>query len=197
MNLTITKLINSLKNIKKNKKIEDVILFGSLVKGKENPKDIDILIVFKEKIDKDLEYEIKTILDNNFSNISITSKTKKGLYEDSFFAKDAIFFEGFSLINEEYIAKKQGYTPFGLFKYETKNLDNTKKTTFYYALNGRGKQKGLIEKYGLIKLSNNALLSPLDKISLTEEFIEVWTNYNYFPTLIPIRLSKKEIIEKY
>lgn len=197
MNSIITKLTNSLKNFKKNSKIEDIILFGSLIKGKENPKDIDILVVFKEEIDKDLEYEIKNNLKNVSLKISIVSKTKKGIYEDSFFAKDAIFFEGFSLFENEYLAKKQGYTPWGLFKYETKNLDNTKKTTFYYALNGRNKQKGLIEQYGLIKLSNNTLLAPLDKIFLTEGFFEKWSNYRLFPILIPTRLSKKEIIEKY
>ena len=191
------KLTDSLKNFKKNTKIEDIILFGSLIKGKENPNDIDILIVFKEEIDKDLEYELKNTLKNVFLKISIVSKTKKSIYENSFFAKDAIFFEGFSLLENEYLAKKQGYTPWGLFKYETRHLDNAKKTTFYYALNGRKKQKGLMMEYGLIKLSNNALLAPLDKMCLTEGFFEKWSNYRLFPILIPTRLSKKEIIEKY
>src|SRR3989344_1739284 len=44
----------------KNKdKIIDIILFGSAIKGKENPRDIDLLILFKEKKDLDLSYELK------------------------------------------------------------------------------------------------------------------------------------------
>ena len=38
--------------------VTDIILFGSAARGKPKPDDIDILLLFREKIDKDVEYAI-------------------------------------------------------------------------------------------------------------------------------------------
>ena len=46
---------------KENKEeIIDIILFGSIVKGKEKPRDIDILLLFKEKKDIDKAYSLRS-----------------------------------------------------------------------------------------------------------------------------------------
>ena len=53
-------LKNKLREIaKKNSEIEDIILFGSIVRCKEKPNDIDILLLFKNKIDKEIEYDVR------------------------------------------------------------------------------------------------------------------------------------------
>ena len=46
-----TKLKSELKDfLKKNRHILlDIIIFGSFIKGKEKPNDIDILILYKDK----------------------------------------------------------------------------------------------------------------------------------------------------
>ena len=60
MILKNTKLKNSIKKLIKNKdNLIDIVVFGSLVRGKYKPNDIDILILFKNNVDKDLEYEIR------------------------------------------------------------------------------------------------------------------------------------------
>ena len=52
-----------IKFYKKNKDIIlDIIIFGSFIKGKENPKDIDILILYKNKKDIEKSYELKKLL---------------------------------------------------------------------------------------------------------------------------------------
>lgn len=183
---------SELKKYSKNKDIKDIILFGSLIRGKSEPKDIDILILFNIKINKDLEYEIKNKLIKNFKNISITSKTN--LNDEFFLARDSIYFEGYSLLKNKYISNEMGYTSFTLFKYKSNNLTNSQKVTFYNALNGRN-NKGLIEKYDCIRLSNNALLVPLEYSEFFKEFFERWTSYTIIPLLIPSRLAKKKIIE--
>ena len=48
--------------LKKNDQITDVVMFGSFMRGKSEPNDIDILIIFKDKIDKDIEYGLKNTL---------------------------------------------------------------------------------------------------------------------------------------
>ena len=196
MNSIITKLSNTLKGYKKRKEIKDIVLFGSLLKGKEDPSDIDVLIILETEVDKDLEYEVRNNLKKVQNKISLNSTTTKELYEESFFARDAIFFEGFSLLEKQFLATKQGYVLWGLFKYKSANLDNTKKTTFYYALNGRNNSQGLIKKYGLIRFSNNSVLVPLNKISLMTDFFDEWTEYTYLPMLIPTRLSRKDLLER-
>ena len=40
-------------------KLLDIILFGSSLRGKENPADIDILLLFKEKEDLEIAYQLK------------------------------------------------------------------------------------------------------------------------------------------
>lgn len=183
---------NKIKKYNKNKQIKDIILFGSAIRGKTNPQDIDILILFNNRINKDLEYEIKQELNKIHENISITSKTT--IDEESFIARDSIYFEGYSLLNKKYLSENMGYTSFTLFKYQTSNLTNSQKVTFYNALNGRN-SKGLIEEYDCIKLSDNALLVPLENSDFFKEFFDKWTDYKLIPLLIPSRLAKKKILE--
>jgi predicted nucleotidyltransferase len=192
MKLNISLMESELKKYSNNKCIRDIILFGSLIRGKSNPRDIDILILFNEEINKNLEYEIKNKLIKIFKNISITSKID--INDEFFLARDSIYFEGYSLFKKKYLSNEMGYTSFTLFKYQTRNLTNTQKVTFYNTLNGRN-NKGLIEKYDCIRFSNNTLLVPLKNSEFFKEFFEKWTEYVIIPILIPSRLAKKKFIE--
>jgi len=175
--------------------LKDIVLFGSFVRGKAKPEDIDILLVFKTKVNKDVEYELKKLFSEYAKNISIIPKTEKECAEPSFDARESILFEGYSLINSKFLAEDFGFASFGLFFYDTKNMTNTKKTKFYYALNGRLSKKGVIDSLNAIKLSDNVIAVPLDKIESAKEFFEYWgIGYKYVPSLIPKRLGRKGII---
>jgi predicted nucleotidyltransferase len=194
MILKNTKLRNSLKKIIKDSEVEDIILFGSVVRGKDRPNDIDILVIFKKKVDKNLEYKIRKELEKYWKNISIVSKTVKTVIEGSFAARESVLFEGRSLISKDNLAEKYGFDSLGMFKYNFSGWDKLQKTKFYYALNGRNSE-GIVNKYDLIKLSDNILLSPLDKIEKVKEFLDSWKlKYLYVPMLIPRRLNKKRIL---
>jgi len=83
-----------------------------------------------------------------------------------------------------------------MFKYNFKGWDKLKKTKFYHALNGRGKNQGVLVNLGGIKLSDQIILIHLDKIELFREFLESWKlDYKYIPLLMPERLSRKKILE--
>lgn len=175
--------------------IKDIILFGSLMRGKPEPQDIDILILFRKKIDKEIEYEFKKLLLPKIKNISLISKTEETCQESSFDAREGILFEGYSLIKGSFLAEGFGFISFGLFFYSTKELSNTDKTKFYYALNGRNLAKGMVEKLKGIKLSDNLIAFPLDEIELAKNFFDFWKlEYRYVPALMPQRLGRKEII---
>lgn len=192
-----TKLINSLKQVlDKNEEILDIILFGSIIRGKQNPADTDILVLFKEKIDKNAEYNIKKLLEKYYKNISIISKTKENILSESFDARESILFEGISLISGRNIAQDYGFTQFGAFKYNFKEWDKLKKTKFYYALNGRSNSEGISDRLGCIKLSDSIVLVTLKNIENFREFLDSWNlQYIYIPMLIPSRLGRKKILE--
>ena len=185
----------------KNKdKIIDIILFGSVLKGKENPRDIDLLILFKEKKNLDLSYELKKRLKN--FNLDINSKSYNELFDNTFKAREAILSEGFSLIQNKFISSGLGFSNFVLFRYELKKLSKSYRMRFYYSLYGRGKERGMIKKLNLIKFSETILLSPIEHEAEIVNYLDAWKlKYIMFPILIPKRIrelfeGKNELIKK-
>ena len=188
---------NLRKLIKKNEEIEDIIVFGSLVRGKIKPNDIDIIVIFKNKVNKDIEYEIRKEIEKEYNNISIISKTKENILDEAFDARESILFEGISLLSDENLADKYGFSSLGMFKYKLTDFNSLKKTKFYHTLNGRSGKEGIVNKLDAIKISDNLIFVPIEKIEEFKEFLELWNiNYTYIPTLIPKRLNKKSILEK-
>jgi len=61
MKLNTTKLSKLSKTFQKKYKeeIKDIILFGSSLRGKLEQEDIDILILFNKKTNKEIEYEFQ------------------------------------------------------------------------------------------------------------------------------------------
>jgi predicted nucleotidyltransferase len=197
MILKNTKLKNELKKFVSGKEIDDILVFGSTIRGKEKPNDLDLLVVFNKKVDKEQEQKIKIILKKHFNNISIISKTKITILDQSFDARESVLFEATSLLTGSNLAKKYGFISFGMFKYDFSTWNKLQKTKFYYALNGRGSAEGIFQKTESIKLSDQIVLVPLDKIELFREFLESWKlDYKYVPMIIPERLGKKRILGK-
>lgn len=183
-----TKFLNEIKVFfKENKsKLIDIILFGSVVKGKEEPKDIDLLVLFKEKKDLDLSYKLRKKLEKKNFKVEIISKTYKELFESVFKAREAILSEGFSLIYKKFLSEGFGYINFILFKYELRKFSKSDRMRFYYSLYGRGKEKGMIKKLNLIKFSETILLCFIEFENKVMEYLDAWKiEYIKFPILIP------------
>ncbi len=196
MNSKITQLKKITKSFYKRNigKIEDIVVFGSFMRGKEKPSDIDILMIFKENIDKNLEYDYRKKMP---ANISVISKTLKTCLDRHFDGREGYLFEGFSLVKSHYTASDYGFASFGAFIYETSQLDNTTKTRFYYALNGRGGSNGAIGTFEGIKISDNTIFVPLIKIEQARDFFDFWKlEYKFIPVLLPERLARKAILAK-
>ena len=197
MILKSTELKNKIKNLLGNDgNLLDIIIFGSSIRGKHNPNDIDILILFKLKVDKDVEYKIRKELDKYHNNISVISKTENTLFDLGFDARESILFEGESILSGKNIAESYGFSRFAGFKYNFKGWTNLQKTKFYYALNGRKKNKGISKELDAIKLSDSFIIIPIHKMELFKDFLDSWQiNYKYIPIIMPSRLGKKYILE--
>ena len=90
MKLNITTLSKLSKNLQRKYKeeVKDIILFGSSLRGKLEPGDVDVLILFNKKIDREIEYEFKKQVSKIIEDISLISKTEDGLYNPSFAARE-------------------------------------------------------------------------------------------------------------
>lgn len=191
-----TKLINELKKkAKQHPTIEDIILFGSFVRGKAKPQDIDVLLIFKTGVDKEIEYTIRKALEKFYPNVSLLAKTTRTILDRAFDARESILFEGISLLDGVPYCSKFGFSARGMFRYDFKNWSSLQRTKFYHAFNGRRSTKGIVDRTQSIKLSDKVVLVPVENIELFKEFLESWgLEYRYIPLLLPKRLDRKDLL---
>ena len=79
--------------------IIDILLFGTVERAKAQPKDIDVLIIFKKKKDLMIAQELRKRFIAKISlPIQITTKTYEELFQSSFVVRESILSEGYSLI---------------------------------------------------------------------------------------------------
>ena len=175
---------------KENKKeIIDIILFGSSIRRKEKPKDIDLLILYNDKKDIDLSYELEKKLKRKGYDVEIVDKTYGELFEGTFKAMEGILSEGYSLIFNKFLSEGFGYMNLILFKYDLKGLNKSQRMRFYYSLYGRNKNQGVLNELSAIKFSETVLLCEIENSEIMKEYLKNWDiKFKEFPILIPNRL---------
>ncbi len=174
----------------KNKdELFDIVLFGSSLRGKSNPQDVDILILYKNKKDIDLSYEFRKEIEKIGFDVEIIDKTYKDLLDPSFKAREAFLAEGYSLVYDNFLSRGLGYMNFVLFKYELKGFSKSNRMRFYYSLYGRNGQKGVLKELSAIKFSGSIILCPVQSSEGIKEYLQSWDiDFIEFPLLIPDRL---------
>ncbi len=171
------------KTFTENKEIIDIILFGSVVRGKKYPQDIDLLLLFSRQIDDVVISKIKPLLTEY--KIEITEATYADLFSESFLPRDTIF-DGISLISGKKISQGFGYKPFVIFKYSLKGFTNSQRVRFFYTLRGRH-GNGLLKEMGY-RLGKDSLLIFSEKVEEFKKFLESWKiTYQEVEALIPER----------
>ena len=157
MQMNLEKLSNIKKDLKdliKDKEIYDLILFGSFVKGKESPNDIDIAIISEKKDFLVKGFHISVISPQDFFKPISLIKT--------------LLQEGYSLKKNKFFSEIYGFRNKCLFRYELSGLSASKKVTFVNFLKGKG--KGLVlEKEGEW-ISNQVFLCPIEAEYIFEQF---------------------------
>ncbi len=148
--------------LKRYDDVEDIIIFGSFVKGRDNPKDIDLAFIVKEK---DVKLASKLKKDIGVKKAHLDFITFDDIYSSLFL----------SLLNEGYSVKQDGFLrdiskirPMRLYAYDLKHLNKSKKTLFGIAL------KKNLKKIKGDRVSIGAVLVPINQTSYFEDFLEVW-----------------------
>lgn len=183
----LNQLRKKLESERKNKKIFDIVIYGSAVKGKSKPEDIDIVVIFlegslRERLDK--IQEIKRELRNLYKNIDIKQIKLIDLFSSEFFAKTGILLEGYSLLRNKKFSEILGFKAWSLFWYSLEGLNHAQKVKFNYILAGRNSE-GVIKKLNGSRLVSGAIKIPIEN---SVEFEEVLNSNK-------IKYKKKDILE--
>lgn len=150
----------------KYKLIEDIIIFGSLVREKTHPKDVDIALLVHERDEGPLE-KIEDELRSLFEGfkIDITILTVKEVYSPLWLS---IMKEGYSVSNEEFLPILYDIKPEKLYKYSIKMLTPVQKVQF-----DRGMRR-MVEDLSGVRLTRTVILIPFQKSERFEEFLKTW-----------------------
>lgn len=158
------KLISELNKFK-SEDIFDIVVYGSIVKGKEKINDIDIALILNKRTNLNQKLKLAEILKSRLDFLEIEVDTKVidiyDLLDPTFIARQAILAEGFSLLNKKYLHELFGFSISILFTYNLSKLTYSEKKMFYYALKGRRGQKGLLELSKGRQISNCVIEIPL------------------------------------
>lgn len=193
--MTLKKLLNlpklksiSKKFISKNKELFDIVIYGSVVRGKTKTRDVDLAIISaKERTVKEklhlaqlLKMEIKKILPYE---IDLKCIDLDDLLDQTFMARKGILAEGYSLLRNKPLAALFGFEAKSLFAYSLDGLTPSQKTTFQYIMKGRRGQKGLLFSREGEQLGKGVIIIPLKH---SEEFKELFNKLKIKCKMHPI-----------
>jgi len=163
------------KLLSKYKTIDDIIVFGSIVKGSSEPRDIDVALLLKNEDDiGKIKNDIRSISKN--ADIEIINSIYNLLWV-------VLIREGFSVRKNKFLFEIYKLLPVVLYKYSLKKLNPVKKVQFT-----RGFKKILKDTKAKI-LSRSTVLVPINKKVEFDEFLSTWNltyetqSYELFPIL--------------
>lgn len=153
------------------KEIVDIVLFGSVNRGKLNPNDIDICLIFREKVDLAIVKKINDILGEKFH---VSSLVVDNFFTNYHSLAKTLLFEGKSLITNKSLIESYSMNPKVLYSYDLSKEYASKKVQVVYLLRGRGSNEGLVKSWNGEFISNSAFIVPLEFDSEVQEVLDKW-----------------------
>ena len=164
---------------KKDKTIFDIVLYGSAVKGKTKPADIDIAVIFRQGKLKERLEKIQVIKKKiKLEKIDVKGILWEELFQEEFFGRSGIFLEGISLFNGKPFSYKIGFEGFAIFIYNLSGKSHAEKVKFNYVLSGRNRI-GMTKRLDGKHLAPGVIQIPI-KNSLEFEEVLQKHNINYY-----------------
>ena len=154
------------------KNIENIFLFGSAVKGKEFPEDIDICIVFKDKVHKEILSGIEHKLKEH--KVHISSLTVNDFFKKPHPLAKTIFLEGLNIFNRKPFINNFVFSSYVLYSYDLSKLKPSEKVRFVYLLKGRNSKEGIIKKLGGEWIADSCFMIPIKKDSEMLIILKKW-----------------------
>ncbi len=149
----------------------DVIVFGSSVKGKLFPGDVDIAVI----VDNKKKHKISDRLTELEGKYDIEVVSPEDLEQNPLLAM-TLFHEGISLKFGDF-RKKLGIKSYVLFTYSLSGMRKSTKNRFLRAMK---------MKKEVIRIAPSVVIVPVEKSSDFEEFLNCWNvSYRKIPVFIP------------
>jgi len=162
-----------------DKCIWDIVIYGSMIRGKENPEDVDAAVIISEKKSFAFKLELAQKLRQSlkFQNFKFDVKVVdfNDFQDSNFLARQGIILEGFSITQGKFLSEIFGFKQYCIFKYGIQNLSLTKKRVFSYALSGRYGEEGLKNSKKIEQLGRGVLKVPIQH---SEEIESLLQSYN-------------------
>jgi predicted nucleotidyltransferase len=160
-------LITELRKLLKSyREIYDFIIFGSAVKDKLEPRDIDVAVITEHK-KTGLIGEIGLKLDK-FGKVDLEILDPKEMYTLKHDLYYKIMFSGFSIKENRFLPELGGIKPMSLYTYNLEGMKQTEKAQF-----NKGLRNVLRETNGK-HIGRGALLIPENKTGNFEDFLRLW-----------------------
>jgi predicted nucleotidyltransferase len=172
----ISKEIRKIKSWILRNKVEDVIIFGSYMRGKINPNDIDLCILIKEKYETkslDLIDSLGKLTDEFKSKFHISILTLSSFVNGDTLTK-TLLNEGFSIKKNKKLSHIFGYYNKSLFIYSLNNFSSTKRVKFHYLLKGRYESKGILNELKGKFLGTGTIIIESEYEDRLKEIFDKW-----------------------
>ncbi|MFH1065523.1 MAG: nucleotidyltransferase domain-containing protein [Nanoarchaeota archaeon] len=172
------KLFDGLWKFLKKEGVEDIFLFGSFVKGKERPNDIDICLSMKEN-NESLTDEIALFVKKETGMVVHFTHTCFALMLSDRELWKSILHEGYSIRHKEFVAKLMGMEPFVLAEYSLKGTASQKQI-FSHAMNGTGGRESFLKDIHAKRIGRGVMVVPNDYVENARSFLDTWkADYNF------------------
>lgn len=161
--------------ITKNKAI-DVILFGSTMRGKSMPRDIDICIIIKDSFEEksiDLVDSLGKLLDSSSLKFQISIMTASAFVKGDTLAK-TLLTEGYSILRNLSFSYNFGFESKSMFIYNLNNFTQSERVQLHYLMKGRYGSKGILKEIGGKFIGKGAILVSTEKEDILKEVFEKW-----------------------
>jgi predicted nucleotidyltransferase len=154
----LSQVKNKLKSFLKDKEIIDIFLFGSGVKGRAIPRDIDIVIITEKKIEASIP------------GVHISILKPKDFFVNPPTLATTILREGYSLRKGKSFSELLRFDSRVLFSYQLSLLSNSEKVRTVNVLRGKNRQKGMVESYNGLWVSTSVFIISPEHEYLFEQF---------------------------
>lgn len=158
--------------------IADIFIIGSSLKNKITPRDLDIIVLFKEKKMKEIQEDLYNIKESmNKKEIHIEAIFAESIFKEKLLL--TILHEGFSTKERKYLSEIYNFKPFSIFSFSLENLSKIDKVRFAQALYGRKKDGVLYTENGIF-LGQGSFMINVKKEEIFKELMKKWKiKYEY------------------
>lgn len=153
---------------KAEKALFDVVLFGSYIKEKSRPGDIDICLVFRADAKQTEIDRIAPV----FKGCHVEHLALPELYKEPLW--QTLIHEGYSLTKGKPIHEILGFKSQMIFTYNLEKLSPVKKSMFSHAMFGRDGASGILGQSKGVVLGRGAVMTPVTSSEKVREFLDTW-----------------------